>query len=327
MHRSHRARKAKNRRRKANRRHGCRGPRLCVQARDGKLYVFMPPVEYLADYLDLVAAIEDTAAYLKMPVTIEGYTPPYDPRIAVLKVTPDPGVIEVNIQPAASLGRTRSQHHRALRHRATVPSGHREIHAGRAALRHRRRQSRRHRRAQSGGQPVSAPARSAAQHRSASGRIILRCPICFPGCSSAPPASIRAWTRPARIRSTNSKSPSIRSRTPGAPNVHAVAGGPHFPQSADRSDRQHASRRVLHRQALPARCCAPAARPGRAARFRNAAARAHEPDAATAGAGADRAFLANPAQARAGVAGEPPCMTASCCRISSSSIGKTSSKN
>jgi uncharacterized protein (DUF2126 family)/transglutaminase-like putative cysteine protease len=77
-------------------------PALCVQVREGKLFVFMPPLEYLADYLDLVAAIEDTAAYLKTPITIEGYAPPFDPRISTLKVTPDPGVIEVNIHPAES---------------------------------------------------------------------------------------------------------------------------------------------------------------------------------------------------------------------------------
>jgi uncharacterized protein (DUF2126 family) len=77
-------------------------PALCVQARQGKLFIFMPPVDYLADYLDLVAAIEDTAAHLSMPVVFEGYTPPNDTRISVFKVTPDPGVIEVNIQPAAS---------------------------------------------------------------------------------------------------------------------------------------------------------------------------------------------------------------------------------
>ena len=73
-----------------------------MQARQGKLFIFMPPVDYLADYLDLVAAIEDTAAHLSMPVVFEGYTPPNDTRISVFKVTPDPGVIEVNIQPAAS---------------------------------------------------------------------------------------------------------------------------------------------------------------------------------------------------------------------------------
>ncbi|MEP6714230.1 MAG: transglutaminase family protein [Terriglobia bacterium] len=77
-------------------------PALCVQARGGKVYIFMPPVEFLSDYLDLIAAIEDTAAHLRMPITIEGYTPAGDPRIGVFKVTPDPGVIEVNIQPAAS---------------------------------------------------------------------------------------------------------------------------------------------------------------------------------------------------------------------------------
>jgi uncharacterized protein (DUF2126 family)/transglutaminase-like putative cysteine protease len=77
-------------------------PALCLQMREGKLFVFMPPLEYLADYLDLVAAIEDTAAHLNMPVMLEGYTPPFDPRVRVLKVTPDPGVIELNIHPAES---------------------------------------------------------------------------------------------------------------------------------------------------------------------------------------------------------------------------------
>jgi len=73
---------------------------LCIEPRDGQIRVFMPPVGTLEDYLELVAMIEETAESLQTPVIIEGYLPPYDYRMEMLKVTPDPGVIEVNVHPA-----------------------------------------------------------------------------------------------------------------------------------------------------------------------------------------------------------------------------------
>ncbi|QDT64299.1 transglutaminase family protein [Calycomorphotria hydatis] len=75
---------------------------MCIEPRGGRLYIFMPPTERLEDYLDLVSAIETTAQELGTPVVLEGYLPPYDPRLNNLKVTPDPGVIEVNVHPAES---------------------------------------------------------------------------------------------------------------------------------------------------------------------------------------------------------------------------------
>jgi uncharacterized protein (DUF2126 family) len=64
------------------------------------LYVFMPPLQSLEHYLELLAAVEVTAARLNVKIVLEGYPPPRDPRLKLLQVTPDPGVIEVNIHPA-----------------------------------------------------------------------------------------------------------------------------------------------------------------------------------------------------------------------------------
>jgi uncharacterized protein (DUF2126 family) len=76
---------------------------MAFESRDGHLHVFMPPVERVEDYLELVTAIEDTAEELGQPVFLEGYGPPGgDSRLQSFSVTPDPGVIEVNIHPSAN---------------------------------------------------------------------------------------------------------------------------------------------------------------------------------------------------------------------------------
>ena len=75
---------------------------LVVELREKALWVFLPPLSSAEEYVELLAAIEDTAASLEMPVLVEGYSPPYDPRLRKFSVTPDPGVIEVNIHPAAT---------------------------------------------------------------------------------------------------------------------------------------------------------------------------------------------------------------------------------
>ena len=75
---------------------------MSAEPRNGRLYIFMPPTTALEDYLELVCVVEDVALEMKLPVILEGYEPPQDPRLALLRVTPDPGVIEVNVHPAHS---------------------------------------------------------------------------------------------------------------------------------------------------------------------------------------------------------------------------------
>jgi uncharacterized protein (DUF2126 family) len=80
------------------------GPKaeLRSQASAGAIYVFMPPLQHLEHYLELLGHVEATAQELGVRIVLEGYPAPRDPRLKILQVTPDPGVIEVNIHPAES---------------------------------------------------------------------------------------------------------------------------------------------------------------------------------------------------------------------------------
>ncbi|BBX38889.1 DUF2126 domain-containing protein [Mycobacterium simiae] len=82
---------------------------MVAQARDGLLYVFMPPTEALDHFVDLIARVEAAAAKTRTAVVIEGYGPPPDPRLQSTTITPDPGVIEVNVAPTASFDEQRQQ--------------------------------------------------------------------------------------------------------------------------------------------------------------------------------------------------------------------------
>lgn len=73
---------------------------LCIEERNGALYVFMPPLSALDHYLDIVSRLEHCCQKLGLKIVLEGYPPPRDTRVESFMVTPDPGVIEVNIHPS-----------------------------------------------------------------------------------------------------------------------------------------------------------------------------------------------------------------------------------
>ena len=79
-----------------------RGPRWWSQARDGIVHVFLPPLEKLEKFAELIGLLDEVVREVGVPVVFEGYGPPPDSRAKVLMVTPDPGVIEVNVHPTSS---------------------------------------------------------------------------------------------------------------------------------------------------------------------------------------------------------------------------------
>ena len=171
---------------------------LAVEPRDGMLHIFFPPLYAAEDWLELAAAVEDIAGELGRKVVLEGYLPPRDPGLLHFSVTPDPGVIEVNVHPAANwaeiVERTEHLYEEARqvglatekfmldgRHIGTGGGNH--VVMGAAERR---------------GQPVPAASRSAEVAARLLAQPSRACRSCSAGCSSGRPASTRASTRRAR---------------------------------------------------------------------------------------------------------------------------------
>ena len=208
---------------------------------------------------------------LGLPVHLEGYPPPLDPRLDVHQGDARSRRDRGQHPSGRELARVRRHHAAALRGGAAGAARHRQVHDRRPPHRHRRRQPRRARRRDAGRQPVPAPARPAEEPDRSTGSATRRCPTCSPACSSARPARRRASTRRGTTRSTSSRSRWRRCRRPARAPIAAVAGRPAVPQSAGRRHRQHPPHRDLHRQAVLAGRPDRPARPGRIPLLRDAA--------------------------------------------------------
>ena len=244
---------------------------LSVEPREGQLCVFMPPLDRLDDYLVLVGAVEAAAAARKIAVRIEGYRPPVDPRVNSLSVTPDPGVIEVNVHPAASWREAIEITRGVYEDAQGGASRQREIPDGRPPDRHRRRQSRGARRRRARGQSVPAPARPPQEHRAllaAASRAVI--PVLRPVRRTHQPGAARRRGAPRLAARTGDRaSRTCRCRARARRRVRGWSTA--VPQPPGRCDRQYPPRRDLHRQALLARQPDRPIGPGRVPRLRDAA--------------------------------------------------------
>ena len=271
---------------------------LCVEPRDGRLHVFMPPLSSTEDYIDLLAAIEDTAAHLGMPVVIEGYTPPPDYRINKISVTPDPGVIEVNIHPAHNWSELASLTTALYEDARQSRLGTEKFmldgrHTGTGGGNHF---------AMGGATPADSPfLRRPDLLRSMLGYWLNHPALSylFSGMfigptSQAPRIDEGRIDNLYELEIAFSQVPN-----PGRSVLPAVAGGSDLSPHPGGPDRQYASSGVLYRQTLFARHRDRPPRPARDAGLRDAAARADEPDATIVGTRFGRVVLARALPSRA----------------------------
>ena len=257
---------------------------MVAEVRRGQLYVFVPPTEALEHFVDLIARVEAAAAKADCPVVIEGYGPPPDPRLKSVTITPDPGVIEVNVPPTATFSEQthllETLYQAARLARLSTESFDVDgTHGGTGGGNHI---------TLGGVTPADSP--------------LLRRPDLLVSL-------LTYWQRhpslsylfAGRFVGTTSQAPRVDegraealyeleiafseiARLSAGGTSQTVGDRPRAAAPAHRHHRQHPSRRVLHRQALQPRQPSRQARPAGTARLRDAAASAHGDGAVAAGA-------------------------------------------
>ncbi len=304
----------------------CRRPRWWARSGTGCCYVFLPPTEELEDFVDLVERIESAAAKVGCPLVIEGYGPPSDPRLQSMSVTPDPGVIEVNVAPTASFAEQRDQLE-ALYAEARLARLSTEAfdvdgtHGGTGGGNHI---------TLGGITPADSPLlrrpdlmvslltywqRHPALSYLFAGRFIgttSQAPRVDEGRPDSTYELEIAFAEIARLTAPKAK----RGRNMVAPQARSVDRRQGAAAPAHRHHRQHAPRRVLHRQALQPRQCPRQTRSARAARVRDAAALPDGDGAVAAGALAGGVVLGRAAARPADPSRRQPAWPVLCCRTS-----------
>ena len=218
---------------------------LCLEVRGGRLHAFIPPLEYLEDYVEAGSGDRGHRGRAEVPLIIEGYEPPRDPRLQKLLVTPDPGVIEVNVHPSTNWEGLVATTTALYEGGQAVAPVHRNSCSMAAALAPAAAITSPWRR-DPGGQPAAAPPdllRSLItfwQHHPSLSYL-------FSACSSAhqPGPRVDEGRDEMLYELGGGLFPDVRRR-----GAAALAGGPVAAQPADRCHRQHPSRGILHRQTV-----------------------------------------------------------------------------